>query len=87
MKVKQLTDEKLKHLVDSMRCEFYHMDNYWVDVKMFFVEGSYKYHHTEYHCQNDKGDKWFGSPDEIVGKIIHVDEIFDEYELRNLGED
>lgn len=87
MNIKQLTDEKIKYIVDNMKCEFYHTDGYWVDMKTFFVEGSYEYHHTEYRCQNDKGEKWFGCPDEIVGKIIHVDEIFDEYELRGLREE
>lgn len=87
MNAKQLSDEKIKYLIDNMTTEFYHVDDYWVNEKWFFVEGSYKYHHTEYHCQNDKGDKWFGSPDEIVGKLIHVDEISDEYQLRNLGGD
>ena len=87
MNEKQLSDEKIKYLIDNMTTEFYHVDGYWVDVKLFFAEGTYVYHHTEYHCQNDKGEKWFGSPEDIVGKLIHVDAISDEWQLRNLGEE
>lgn len=57
MNAKQLSDEKIKYLIDNMTTEFYHVDDYWVNEKLFFVEGSYKYHHTEHHCQNDKGDE------------------------------
>lgn len=84
MDVKQLTDEELVRIINNCPSEYYHQDNYGVNTKYFFTE-HYKYHHTVYICTSiGKDEEWFGQPEDIIGKIVHIDEIYDEVCLRDL---
>ena len=82
--VKLLTDEELVKIINNCPSEYYHQDNYGVNIQYFFTE-HYKYHHTVYLCKSiDEKEEWFGQPEDIIGKIVHINEIYDEGCLRGL---
>ncbi len=82
--VKDLTDEQILDIMRNCKGEFWHDNGYYVTEKCYYV-GNYKYHHSEFICKHEYLGEWFGCPHDIIGNIIHIDEISDEMCERGLG--
>lgn len=66
-----------------VRGDFWHKEGYYV-IEKCYIDENYEYHHTEFICKRGN-NVWLGSPQGIIGNIIHIDEIFDEMCERGLG--
>ncbi|AHK11416.1 hypothetical protein S140_6 [Shewanella sp. phage 1/40] len=79
--IKNLNTKELKEILDNNLGEYWHEDQYGVDISYVFKGGDV-FNHVEYSCVDKQGKTWMGHPDDIVGKIIHIDGIYDEYNNR-----
>lgn len=81
----ELSDDKLLSIMKMLGSyEFYCTEGYYVNVNNYFTQGM-EFHHVEYVCEAGER-KWYAHPEDVIGKLLHVDELFDELCLRGLQE-
>jgi len=79
----------LKEILDNSLADFYHLDGYYVEEKVFFDTDTLVYHHTEFTVYKKLEDgnvkTWKVDPYQVIDKLLHMDEVFDELGNREGG--
>lgn len=85
--LQNMTTQMLKEILDNSLADFYHLDGYYVNEKIFFDTNTSEYHHTEFTAYKKLEDgnvkTWKADPYQVIDKLLHMDGVFDE--LGNRG--